>query len=208
MTKIQPFSRVMRPEILAVVSEMAPNILGFPGASEGLRRASLRVGAKSIGMLDDTDLSLLSEPLEWLMTSCKEIALCATAIVGYITQPLDDYNEYQLFGDICLPRKDGIHVERFGLWTSTISTSIARHFNTVSVLKCKYRSGPRFRKSTSDYCESMLVSLCRIMSRPELRRFARRMEEISGWTSVERSGIPLVVHLEPQNTRTPNARLN
>lgn len=199
-SKIKPFKDINKHEVLSCIMMLAPRVGSMDFVRRGVTKAIKSLRSRSIGFLDNKESSEISPEFKALSVDAKEISITAATIVGYITETISDLNEYCIFSSIALPER-GKTVTPYGVWTNNISTAVSRHYESCIEIRRHAKSAPRYRRSGSDYCEGMLVGICRVLLRPHMVKFARSLEERLGWPSVQKSGILDILTLSPRSAR-------
>jgi len=168
----------------------------------GVRRAARELSTTTVAIVDGTDMEGIGDLSKRLYEEAECAWVSMTEIVCFVVSGLRDLAEYLTFQDICLPEHGQDRIpERKTLWTTELNTAVSRHFASTGIMRVAFRSCPRWRDPGHDYCEDMLVCGCRVLLRPAMVRFARRVEKVLGWPSVERSGILHQVQLRPKRGR-------
>ena len=194
LVRVRPFGSFKTSDILDCFLIASPRVGSFPTARTGIKNALKRLRDLSYGMVPivrDVEhlLVLLTQEAEYAMFS-------AVATIGLATKPLRDYSEYRAFSNICLPTK--AKDQKTEVWSDSVNDAVHKHFSAISALKVTLKSAPSFRKKGHDYCEDMLEMVARIVLRPSLTKFAKSLEQVLGWQSIEKSGILEYVDLKPK----------
>ncbi len=187
--KIRPFSKFKASTAIKALMSCSPVVAAPSSVRSAIRRSVQRLQNMTMGIISIGDAEKILGQLMALHVEAEYAYVSAITIISHATERICDPEEYKTFSDICLPVRGSGPRSKNMLWTQSLNDAVARHFESVGLLRSYAKSIPKWRHEGHDYCEDMLEMCVRIIMRPGITKFSRGMEVALGWPSEMVSGV-------------------
>jgi hypothetical protein len=178
--EVHPYRNISAAALISSLSSSAPFVGSLPHVRKGIRAAVRSLKRKVLAVVGSLDQEIVGAELDELYAACVDASEASIRVIARIVKHIKDLNEYSIFSAVALPEQKGRAPK--GVWTNNISESLHEHFAAMEGMKVTLRSAPKYRRRGADYCEGMLVGMCRALYRPISGGFSKAIAGKLSWT--------------------------